>query len=109
MTRHFIYYDADGQVQAKSSSANEPAETSYERSGNTRLEVTAAEFAAIDRDTKVTVTGDVIDTTERSVNAVQPSVDPNAARLAELSTKVVAGVATLTEALEYLTITDGLA
>ena len=117
MTRYFVFYDSDGQVQATQSSPNPPAETAWERSGLSRLEVTGDEIKQIDRDKKITVKsisepevrGDVLDTVTASKNAVQPKVSSIDTRLAELRPLFTDGTATLPEVIEYIKLRDGLA
>lgn len=49
--RNFIYYDsATGQIVAKTSAPQSPAQTSWEQSGYIRHEVTKDEFKSLSRD-----------------------------------------------------------
>ncbi len=84
MTRFFIFHNS-GQVEATQSSTNPPEPTSWETDkGFERLEVTAAQFATIDRDKRITVKNGKFNTVVPSANPVQPVQSARDARLGEL-------------------------
>ena len=108
MTRYFVFSDGTGQIQAVQSSPAAPSQTQWERDGLVRTEVSQAEFVQLDRNTRITITNDVITNIEVSPNAVQPVIPAGDARLSELGALVAAGTATLAELTEYIARRDRL-
>ena len=84
MTRYFVFHN-NGQVQATQSSNNAPDPTAWETDkGFERLEVTAAQFATIDRDKKLTLDRGKFKSVADSVNPVQPVLSVRDTRIGEL-------------------------
>lgn len=102
MTRYFIFHN-NGQVEAMQSSDNAPAETAWESTkGYSRLEVTKAQFATIDRDTKITLDKGDLKTVTASVNTVQPVKSATEVTRSTLETKLDADTITFDEVKELL-------
>ena len=109
--KYSVYFDRTGQVQAVSSSPEEPASGTWEAQGFTRLEVTETEFSRIDRDTKITVANSSLDTITPSVNPVareKNKTDLRQDAIAAAGVPIAAGSATVAQIREYLTLKDNL-
>ncbi|KKL11296.1 hypothetical protein LCGC14_2547230 [marine sediment metagenome] len=94
MTRYFIFHDASGQIQASQSSPNPPDLTVWEtKHGYIRKETDAETFAALDRDTKLTFAqdGEILAVTD-SPNPIQPTPNPKAVRVGELTAKLMGDI-----------------
>ena len=105
---HFYIYHDNGQVMAQSHSVNPPAETSWERKGYERVEISLEQYRQIDRNKSVTLRQGVVDTIIASTNSEQPTIDVKKVRLAELQEKIRTDTDLPEEFREYIKLRDGL-